>query len=236
MRYRLLLIGMSHANAVRMALTPSEQASVDFLSFQLIPDLVCAQTGVVNFDLFPQARPDVVALSIGGNSHNVLGMFNHPRPFAIGDPEHGRIPADPARAFIPLDAVHAMFVENMAVLFGHADQIHARYPGVPFVYLSAPPPIKDEAHIRAHPGVFVEKLDLGFSPPALRRALYAAQGHAYARQATRHEATLMPAPTQALTSDGFLDLAFAAKDPTHGNAAYGRLVLEQIETFMEAAA
>lgn len=233
MSIRILLVGMSHSNAIYNGFSPAARESVEFRNFQITPELVCAETRRLNADMFPSTTPDVVILSMGGSVHIVLGLLNHPQPFAIGDPLVGRIPSDPARSFIPLDAMREVFASALSVVFAQADQIHAMYPGVPSIYVQAPPPISDEAHIRTYAKSFEEKLHLGVSPPDLRMALYALQCRAYAQQAAKHMAGILQAPIAALTPEGFLDPDFAAKDPVHGNAAYGRLVVDQISALME---
>jgi hypothetical protein len=227
---------MSHSVAVRRALMAEKSVSMTYLNFNLTPELLSAETGDVDLDLFPQQKLDLVLLSLGGNTHNIIGIFEHPIPFSIGHETLGAVPPHPLRHFIPYDAFKAVFDDKLAIMFNHADQIHARYPDVPFIYISAPPPIGDEGHIRAYPNKFAGKLHLPFAPPELRIALYEVQCRAYQQQAERHGATFLPAPPEACTPDGFLDLAFANNDPTHGNAAYGRLVLDQISSVLEQVA
>lgn len=232
----LLFAGMSHVNATRLALVKAEREHVTYVNFQQSPELIDKATGKVDFSRFPATKPDIVLLSMAGNAHNIVGMFDHPQPYAMGHPTKGRVPVEADRAFIPLDVVDALFDHILTSVFEKADQIHTHYPDLPFIYVSAPPPNGDEAHIRTYPNAFAEKLNLPFSPPELRLALYEVQCRAYQRQAARHGARFLPAPSAACTPEGFLDLAFAANDPTHGNAAYGRLVLDQISSLLEQAA
>lgn len=227
---------MSHVNATMSALTMAEREHFTYVNFQRTPDLIDRAAAKVDFSHFPTSRPDVVLLSMAGNAHNVLGMFEHPQPYAVGHRTKGRVPADTERAFIPLDLIDAWFEHHLRSVFDKADQIHAFYSELPFIYVSAPPPNGDEVHIRTYPNAFAAKLHMPFSPPELRIALYEAQCRAYQRQAERHGARFLPAPAAACTPEGFLDLAFANNDPTHGNATYGRLVLDQISSLLEQVA
>lgn len=224
---------MSHLNASFTALTEAERKHVTYVHFDKSPEFIDNASGKVNFDRFHTFNPDVILLSMAGNAHNIVGMFDHPQPYALGHPAKGRVPAGDDRTFIPLDVVDAWFDRYLESVFERANEFHAHYPDLPFVYLSAPPPIGDKTHIRTYPKAFAEKLHMPFSPPELRIALYEVQCRAYQRQAERHGARFLPAPTEACTPEGFLDLAFANNDPTHGNAAYGRLVLDQISSLLE---
>ena len=236
MRYRLLLVGMSHTNAIRDALTQAELPCCAVLNVNAQPALMSEKTQSFDMTAFPDWRPDVVVLSMSGNTHNVIGLFNHPRPFAIGHPVHGRVPADPDRAFIPQDAARAFLAQKIAQRFAPFADLHAHYKGVTFVHLSAPPPVGDEDHIRANPGSFAEMLPMGISPPDLRMALFDLQTDIYAERAAQHGAAFLLPPRAALTDTGFLGPGYVADDPTHGNAAYGRLVLNQIDSLMEKIA
>jgi hypothetical protein len=73
--------------------------------------------------------------------------------------------------------------------------------------------------------------------PELRRAVYGVQVENTARLARSLGADVIAAPPGAVTADGFLAPAFCAHgDPTHGNTAYGRLVLDQITAWCGVAA
>jgi hypothetical protein len=236
MRCRLLLVGMSHTNAIRHALTEAELSCCAVVNVNMRPEAFAADGQSFDMRAFPDWRPDVVVLSISGNTHNILGLFNHPRPFAIGHPVRGRVPADPDLAFIPQDVARAFLTQKIMQRFAPFAALHSHYAGVPFVHLSAPAPVGDEDHIRANPGSFAEVLHMGISPPDLRMALFDLQTDIFAERAAQHGAAFLLPPREALTDTGFLGPGYVADDPTHGNAAYGRLVLNQIDALMEEMA
>ena len=79
--------------------------------------------------------------------------------------------------------------------------------------------------------LFAEKYARGFDllSPLLRLKIYRIQCEFYARSAKTYGAVFFEPPAEALSPEGFLDPAFREIDPTHGNAAYGRLVIDQIK-------
>lgn len=93
------------------------------------------------------------------------------------------------------------------------------------------PPIGDQADQRAAQNTLMAHfVNADIAPPPLRMKIFDVQTDVYTRCAAAFGAVFLEPPAAALTQDGFLDMAFwATADPTHGNAAYGRLVIDQIK-------
>ncbi len=100
--------------------------------------------------------------------------------------------------------------------------------------INPPPPAADAAHFRQFPGKFADKLGLGISPDALRIQMYQIQTRSY--QAFAHDlgANFVPNPALAIDPRGFLAREYWNTDPTHGNCAYGHLVLDALRASFKA--
>jgi len=181
-------------------------------------------------DRIPAAGVHVnhLVLSLGGNYHNVFGMIENPVPFRVGVPVVGSVPLEDARIFLPRDLVFAQFAIRFEKLFRLGNVIRRHYSDATLTYLCPPPPIGDETHLRANPGVFAEFLHLGFAPRELRLALYRIQVEVMMGYAHKQGACFLPPPPATVDVHGFLMRDFYNNDPTHGNGSYGALVLQQL--------
>lgn len=222
-----LVLGMSHVEAISLALENHPDPGFQVLNLNREPAIYDVGTNRLDLSAFHDPRPDRVCLSLGGNFHNIFGLLELPQPIRIGC-DGGAVPDDPARNFLPHDLMRAHFERRLERPLQHAGAVHDRFAGARFLWLCAPPPIADEAHLRANPGVFRARMHLGLAPRDLRLALHAMQRDIYAARARAAGAEFLDPPVAARDAAGFLERAFWADDPTHGNAAYGRLVIEQI--------
>lgn len=219
---------MSHVHAVRRALTEAEAAAftvVDLNTPRLMDDPDALEALVSRPEA---AHTEALLFSIGGNYHNQIGLISHPQPYTLDPAGEGR--------FIP----ESLMIRMMEVEHGRflliAELIAALFPGVPRVVIAAPPPVGDHDHIRRNPGIFRAKLAQGIAPDALRLRLHALQVAEQRRHATWLGAAFLPPPAGAVDGRGLLAHAFMNADPTHGNPAYGRLVLDQIDALLAQVA
>ncbi|MCA0873477.1 hypothetical protein LCL97_21815 [Seohaeicola saemankumensis] len=231
MSRKYLMVGMSHIQCLKAALREDEAAQVEIVNLKQNKDLWSRQTAKIKTGRFKTRDPDVVCICIGGNEHNQLGLLDHPEPIAVGSAELGLAPgADDAapRQLIPRavmrDAMKAMMHKHDQM----TAQLHADFPNARFIHLSSPPPIADGDHVLGNLGIFKDKLHSGIGPVTLRKTLYDLQVELTREQAEALGAEFLPAAPGALTEDGFLKDGFYNNDPSHGNAAYGRLMLDRI--------
>lgn len=215
-----LLVGQSHINAIRKAVSADEANWFKVVNINQDP---IHKTGPDELEMKRRRFADigVLCLSIGGNFHNVLGMLNHPQPFwLVTGPENGQ--------FVPLDMLRrkAEIAQNEAALI--ALSVCNLMPSAKRIVISPPPPMANTDHIAKYPGFFADKIHLGFSPEAHLREIYRVQIALLARTAAEIGAIYLDSPLEAADDNGFLRDEFCNADPTHGNARYGRLVLEQI--------
>lgn len=176
--------------------------------------------------------PDVICLSIFGNYHNVLGVVEHPQPFSAGGTS-GALPPEAGRWFVPSAVIADTFRHQFRRARNITASLYEAFPQARRLFLNPPPPIGDWDHILGNPKLFADKVHLGPAPDALKLRLYELQTEFFAELAADHGARLIETPPEARTATGFLDPDYHGEDPTHGNVAYGRLMLHRI---LQAAA
>lgn len=221
MKKRHLLVGHSHVEAIRAALTPDEAEWFHVVNLTTDPilDDKSPEAGQKLIDRF--GRVDVLCFIISGNFHNVLSLINHPEPFWLGaGPKNGR--------FIPVSTMRRVVEENLNSNLVITKSLLEKFPAEIKIMIDAPPPLEDTEHIMKHPGYFTDKVHLGFSPEYLRLTIYALQCEVTRRQAEDLGVAWIPAPDASKNEKGLLLNTYFTHDPTHGNAAYGRLVLNAI--------
>lgn len=212
---------MSHVHALRRALTDDERRQFR------VEDLNQGFPGITPFALrdwlarFRIGRVDVLCLSLGGNFHNQIGLFNHPQPFRL-TPEGGD------GQFVSDAMMAQLFAVTHAQFLDLGRRFAALFPARRRIVIAPPPPLGDAAHVQKHPGKLRPLMQHGVAPDGHRLALYAHQCAVYRDHAAKLEALYLPAPEAAMDARGFLKPDYFNTDPTHGNAAYGRLVLDQI--------
>ena len=222
-----LLVGMSHVEAVQRA-TLERGSDLDVVNINQLPRVYRPPSATLNFVGPLARRPAKLFLSIGGNYHNILGLIENPIPFRIGDAEHGSVPQDETRMLVPEATMCEHFERQQAHKTEVTENIVRHFEGVPTFHLAPPPPVADLEGVRRRPGVFRKHLHLGFAPPELRRKLYDIEVSNLARLCERLGIVMIPAPVEAFDADGLLKAELCERDPTHGNTAYGHLVLDQI--------
>ena len=176
-----------------------------------------------------EIRPDHVLASLGGNVHNAVGLVNHPQPFDFLLPESPDEPLHPAAEAIPYALVVATVRARNQHFAAMTRAAHALTGKLPMHQLCSPPPIGDEAHIRAHPGFFGERIEEhGVAPARLRYKLWRAYRAALIAVSDELGIGFLDVPEASMDEHGYLRSDLFGSDPTHGNGRYGRLVLEQV--------
>ncbi|KMK66276.1 hypothetical protein [Puniceibacterium sp. IMCC21224] len=224
----LLIVGHSHVECLDRAVNPKDRG-VHVVSLTTKKHRIKRGARGIDISDMGLGTPDRIVLCLGGNAHSTLGLLNHPEPFALDRPAPGRM-------LIPEAVMRDTTEHNLRQVFVLARNVRAQFPNSRCLYLNPPPPIGNPEHILAHPGIFRAQLKLGISPPELRLALYRIQTVLYADLAAETGDPLLMAPSSVLDADGFLANDYANNDPTHGNTAYGRVMLDLIQQhFTEAA-
>ncbi len=229
---RLLILGMSHTRALADALRPDERGRVEVVNLRDRPDLMPEGRGHLTLGARSWIRPDLLVLAMGGNLHNVFSLKENPRPFRLGDPREGAVPSDPARHFVPGDMLREHFARRLRSVARVTAQAQAHFPGVPALHLAPPPPVRalrpldPDGPPLEGAALMMRFLAFDAAPPDLRLRIHAVQTDLARAEARRLGAAFQEPPEAALSPDGLLGDGFWNDDPTHGNARYGRLVLD----------
>jgi hypothetical protein len=139
-----------------------------------------------------------------------------------------------ARRMIPRDMLRALFEERLADDDRYEGIVRDRFPRARLVHLCAPPPVRALRPPRPGAALSLERrrqlalMAVGGAPADLRLAVWEVQREVLAAAAARRGAAVLDPPPAALTPEGLLADAYWDDDPTHANAAYGRLVLDRI--------
>lgn len=234
-----LILGMSHIRALSDALSDaradSETGSVQALNLRDHPKAFDRKGSRFLGAADMVEAPDLVCLTLAGNFHNIFCLMENAAKFRLGDPLLGTVPEAAAdRPFVPRDLLRAHFDQRLDPVWTMQRAVHARFPAARFAHLSAPPPVialpaLSEADL-AEGGkkTMFQFLAFDAAPAALRLRIWGLQQELCREQAAMIGADFIEPPAAALDGAGFLAAGFWTDDPTHGNAAYGRLVLDQI--------
>ncbi|PSJ62573.1 hypothetical protein [Kumtagia ephedrae] len=230
----MILVGGSHATAIRQA---ARSMGVD-LNFHVFHR---------NSPLWPSGKelfqPEFLAefnglegtifSSLGGNSHNVMGLIEHRAPFDFVHPRiKTKAKTDDDRTWVPFSAVKQSIEQTAGTFLRLLQGFAERYPGR-VVHLQSPPQIEDETFIRqgiVDKGTDARKTGLakfGIAPAALRYKLWRLNSEIFEERCAELGVKFVPVPSASITRSGFLKRKYWG-DPTHANAAYGKLVLEQM--------
>lgn len=234
-RVKIAAIGHSHLGALVQAIELKEQEGAHFRFLSLLdPDLI-SESGV---DGAPRLLSkigeivqdaDVVALSISGNEHHMLGLVRSDRPFDF-IPPNGRYRATLAdHELLPFSLVYETMKSVMRTdLF---DAMSGKIP-LPVIVIGPPPPILDEGHLRRHPGVFAQQIEeFGVGSPTVRHKLWQICSDITQKCAEAAGFQYLPAPEDGMGPEGFLHASALINDPTHANAWYGRLLIRDLMSF-----
>lgn len=245
---RLLCIGHSHLRCVREAAELAADSlsaagiTINTLVLQqprMNPDLTAADpdaewlTDAQHHELLALAEDaDDVLLSVGGNAHIVFGLVEHAQPFDfVMDPvptlATGRQP-------VPRALVHAALAGSS--LYRRHSALRHRLHGIlrgavrsPLAQIESPPPARDDAHIRRHPGFYRDLIaERGVAPAVLRHKLWRLHSALVAQDCHDHDIAFIAAPLAVQDAAGYLAAPALADDPTHANAWYGRRLIEQL--------
>jgi hypothetical protein len=176
---------------------------------------------------------DVMVISIAGTLHNVLGLLEHDKPFDVFTRGDESMTLAEGRVVVPENALWDMLkgamVNKKIVALRNKARCHV-------CHLATPPPKEDGGFIMALTARYRDRLvaEAGLNPAAIRLKLWKLEMRVLAHLCAGWTMHLMLPPVEAQTPEGFLKPEYYANDATHANAAYGELVLRQLEVVAEA--
>lgn len=231
----IVVIGDSHVYAIKAALAKDapEQVSIEALRLaskkgdQIIGDL--SLEDALDY-IAPLGPGNLLALVIRGNHYNTLGLMQHPQPFDFLLPGLEQ-PSDNVE-LIPCSLMRDFFASTLTSGYGKIYAKLAQASSAPVVCLEVPAPKKDAAHImKGAESYFVARgiTEVGVTPASIRLKLWSFQQEALQAFCAERGIRYLPSPSGTRDPEGFLERAYYAPDATHANAAYGALVLRQLE-------
>jgi len=241
---KVLFVGDSHIHALKQALrrrSKEPAGETQFVAMRLSGTKNGQAIGDLNESdieklVEPMGPNDLVVSCIGGNQHQKLALVQHPRPFDVFLPgeENDKFSTDVR--VLPYQQVLAIL--ERGIKYGRDGQRLRRIKAAAtceVLHLMPPPPKEDVQHVLANPEsafALAGIHELGVSPAKLRMKFWKIQMQALANLTDEMGLALLPPPPAAVTAAGFLDRPYYADDATHGNSAYGALIIDQIIEFL----
>lgn len=176
---------------------------------------------------------DLLVLSVHGAYHHIIGVLNHDIPFSLIETVDGPVPVSEGTTIIPYALMRRVF-DHWVKVDTMVDDFVAR-AACQVVHFCPPPP-KD--NLVPHPsGIYRGRsyAEQGYAPKPSRLALWKLEVDVATRHLAQSGVTDLGTPAAALTDEGYLADDYLAPDMTHANAAYGRLLLDQIADLPVAA-
>ncbi|MCF3945670.1 hypothetical protein L2A60_03090 [Acidiphilium iwatense] len=172
--------------------------------------------------------PDCIVAAIGNSNDFEIGAIKMPAPFDFVDPDDDGDGSELAGQLVPHDILvkHFAHIQRLAMEF--IGWVRPFYGG-PVIVPSVPPPIASQERLAAFiPPSWREDMEKnGLNSPAFRRKLWKTNTKAMEQEATKAGAIYLPPPLACFDTDGSLSERFVS-DAFHGNADYGRLIVEQV--------
>lgn len=241
----LLVIGHSHVSALRRGYLLSRRrnggngtAGVDFIWLQqpvFRPNIVDAAGGIKTLnraavrklDFYIHShKPSALVCCILGNEYNGLGLARHPQPFDFYLPSDPDLPTDAGAEIIPLSLFEELARQRLET-FRFYLETFSRLVSIPIISVPPPPPVPDEKHILAHPSMFASLVsELGVSPATLRLKIWKVFMRTQEQICQEVGVRFHRLPAAVFDSTGCLAKQYWNRDPTHGNARYGKLLLD----------
>ena len=234
---RMLLFGDSHTYAVQRAIERriANRLPIPLTAYRLMKSKNEVVMGDTKFEDYlaiigKLGVRDVAISMIGGNQHAVFSTIQHPQKFTFLMPDNAGMLEE--AELVPYRALAEHFAAGIRGRDGQSLTALRNATRAQVVHLQPPPPKRDNAHIlKHHESKFAQDniVGLGVSAPELRMAFWQLQARLLEELCTELNIAVLPPPSAALDTDGFLAPEFYASDATHANPSYGELVLQQLE-------
>lgn len=245
---RALVVGDSHTQAVKDALRNRETRGGDsafaFEAYRYAKDKDGRTIGDLGSEellalVASLAADDVVVSTIGGNQHQLIAAVQHPVAFDVFAPGEPALASSGMAVVIPSAQLNDHLESDLRAKDGLRLQKIREAAACRVCHAVPPPPKEDAGHMLRRHGPALAKagiLQHGVSPAPLRLKIWRMQVGVLRQLAKEWGITLLPPPEGAVCPKGFLAPACYADDATHANAAYGELMLRQLEQIVRQQA
>jgi hypothetical protein len=222
-RKEILVIGNSHTTAMAAALDDETRPRIDVVNLASYFDPVNRRNKVLPPDIVELFQPERIFCTFGGSEHNVFGLLEAPIRFDFMTATESAVEA--GRRIVPYALIRAALEQAMQNAIKHTRELHRLYPHCPITHLCTPPPFRAIAEGRVLPRVFQDHLHLGITPASIRRKLHQVHSDIARDACVAMGVGFMDVPSGCTDDDGYLLPEFWSKDPTHGNAKFGALLI-----------
>ncbi len=220
-----LVIGDSHTTALSSALSRSPDDRFDIVNLVTFSSSENQRNKDLPEHITSLFQPKFIFCTFGGSEHSVFGLLEMPQPFDFFDPLETSI--DPQRELISYSMVRETLARRMKRGFMLLKKVKSLYD-CQVVHICSPPPFEniDDHHVL--PRVFQNNMHYGIAPAIFRRKLYRLHSSIVFNMCQELGVDFLGVPQESMNSFGFLRPELMSKDPTHANAEYGDLVLQQL--------
>ncbi len=243
MSRNILVVGQSHVAAFRAAAKTRRERDpeaprirvIHTLEDQYRPELI-GNDAEARFSPALSAtirdqieRHDPLLVStMGGNFHNSLALIRHERPFDFHLAEGSPLPVDPSAEPIPETLVQAALKQGLA-----RDMARLRLLAEfgPFIHVESPPPVREGDYLAAQADAYFRNRGLdvqGVASAGLRWRIWRLNSRILQSAVEALGGRFLPVPCTLCDAEGFLLQPYAA-DATHGNEAYGEVLIQALE-------
>lgn len=244
-KMRILGIGHSHISAIWEAAKYRSRSdvSLEILNLRKFEPLRKSEVYSIKGEVeeFIKKGAELIFSTIGGNTHNVLGLLKHPQPFDFVLPGREELPFEKNAKLISFDILK----ERVELQASHKLAILSMVKAVignqiPIYHVESPPPIENSEYIISKlDGCFrqtlkqrgidnIEKNVIASS--VLRYKLWRLHSQIFQEHCCEEGISFINVPAEAMSNEGFLLKEFwSHSDVTHANQLYGECILKQLE-------
>jgi hypothetical protein len=217
----VLILGESHCTAIARAI--SDSGTDDFVAIDVRNRAAGIKVDEASFDGY---SPLHLVLAFGGTEHNLIGLIETEPKFDFLYPPFEDF--DAGRSLIPSIAIESLLDSRIRSALQRALQVKSLFQ-CPVHVLAPPPPFFALDERAKLPSAFAPLIEAGITPSSIRRKLYTVLCKVMNRAYEINGVNCIDAPPASHDDHGYLRRTLWDKDPTHGNAAYGKLVIEHLK-------
>ena len=170
----------------------------------------------------------------GGGHHHALTLIAHKEPFDCVIPERPDLPLNENAQLLTISYIESVLMNYLPGPFREIQNFINAFPGLKCIHIESPPSIGDDHFVRQNLGKwFADKLapgeELKLTHRTVRQKIWLIHSRLYDAQARKAGFEFLRAPQAAMDESGYLRPQYYGDDATHANAAYGELILRQLE-------
>jgi hypothetical protein len=226
-----LFIGDSHANSIVKALRQLPAYNIRAIDVRTVENYL-AKSKEIPANISKIYPADMVYCCLGGTEHNLVGLIESEEKFDFCYDSADKV--DLVRTIIPNAVIRSALEQRLRSSFARMDQLRNHY-ATEIICVAPPPPFRDIGDSARLPTAFQSHLERGIMPAPIRMKLYRLRNEMVEEHCRRQGVGYLAAPSESVDSEGYLLRSLWDRDPTHGNAAYGALILHQIMKVGNAA-